>query len=395
MKVFMSYTRSDAAIAAKVADQIRGMQHTIWYDREVMGGQAWWDAILRQIRQCDAFIFILTPKSLDSKACRSECNYADQLRRRILPVLCADGVKESLLPPELSKIQYVDYRPRDVQVGIALFMALDAVPEGVPLPEPLPPEPEIPISYLGDLRVQIDSIEKLPAAKQFDLLYEVKRRLKDQEARDDAVDLLHKLRDQPGLYAEVRDEIDALPEIRHAPRNHEAPGNNSLVVRNGDGDAPSKNIDLTGDTTSLEGLIHGVATGGETWVLSAGKDSVCVAVENDMLVLTAIFVRWMGGDVKRLKALGWTTAGSGVQNAAAAALGALGIATNGLAFGVLLHKGTRDYLNRRVMVKQFTLAQRKEAARSVVEAFQTLAPGATEVVASKVETPQLQPALSQ
>ncbi|HVO92687.1 MAG TPA: toll/interleukin-1 receptor domain-containing protein, partial [Terriglobales bacterium] len=156
MKVFLSYSRADAAVAATIGEDVRQMGHAVWYDREVTGGQSWWNAILGQIRDCDLFIFVLTPHSLDSQACRCEYSYASALRKRILPVLCQDGVKINLLPPELSVIQFVDYRGQDKQAAFALVKSLQDVPQAVPLPNPLPAEPPVPLSYLGDLRAQIE-----------------------------------------------------------------------------------------------------------------------------------------------------------------------------------------------------------------------------------------------
>ena len=69
-----------------MAEDVRQMGHAVWYDREVAGGQSWWNAILGQIRDCDLFIFILTPRSLDSQACRNEYTYASALHKRVLPV---------------------------------------------------------------------------------------------------------------------------------------------------------------------------------------------------------------------------------------------------------------------------------------------------------------------
>src|SRR5215472_14946574 len=100
MKAFLGYSRSDKALAATVAEDLRQLGHTVWYDREVLGGQTWWSTILQQIRECDFYVFILTRGSLDSQACRYEYRYAYQLGKRVLPILCGDGVKINLLPPE-------------------------------------------------------------------------------------------------------------------------------------------------------------------------------------------------------------------------------------------------------------------------------------------------------
>ncbi|MDP7357772.1 MAG: hypothetical protein QF828_05025, partial [Pseudomonadales bacterium] len=56
-------------------------------------------------------------------------------------------------------------------------------------------------------------------AEQRDLLFEVKRRLKDPESHDDAMDLLRMLRDREELLASVAEEIDTIvdrsPQERH------------------------------------------------------------------------------------------------------------------------------------------------------------------------------------
>jgi hypothetical protein len=61
-----------------------------------------------------------------------------------LPVLVADGISMNLLPPELAKIQYVEYRKRDRNTAFALAKAITNLPPAKPLPDPLPLPPEVP-----------------------------------------------------------------------------------------------------------------------------------------------------------------------------------------------------------------------------------------------------------
>jgi hypothetical protein len=391
MKVFLSYSRSDASVAGAVAEDVRLMGHTVWYDREVAGGQVWWDAILRQIRECDLFVFILTPKSLESQACRAEYKYASRLPKKILPVLCHDGVKVNLLPTELSLIQYVDYRAQDKQAAYAMVRAFQDVPEADPLPDPLPPEPPVPISYLGDLRAKIESDQEFTSVEQRDLLFEIKRRLKDLESREDALDLLRLLRCREDLLASVADEIDAILDGSSRERKHKPPEAPVLTEVPGVTDSSTETIDLTGDSRGLELVVNNVVLKSEIWTLKAAKDSLFIYLENGKLILAASFHRWMGKDAERLKAMGWDLAGTGMQSSAAAALGALGAATSGLGFALLLHKGTRDYLTRNLAVKFFSISQEKEAARNIVEVFRILCPGITRAVASKVVEPPMLP----
>jgi len=412
MRVFLSYSRADAEVAASVAEDVRQMGHTAWFDREVLGGQAWWSTILRQIRECDLYILILTPHSLDSQACRAEYTYAAQLKRNVLPVLCQDGVKVSLLPPELSMIQFLDYRAQDKHAAFAIVRAIKEAPEATPLPDPLPPEPPIPLSYLGDLRGQIETAVDLTLAAQRDLLFEVKSRLKDPESGADAWELLRLLRGRQDLLASVAEEIDSIqerkpqrkpprkPPVKKAdqPAEAEAPKpvtpaeaetvREEPVVTTPVVTGPAMTIELAGDLRPLEGLVTRAASNpAERWVIKAGEDAMRVFVENQQLVLEATFRRWGEKDGKCLKAMGWTPIGKGMQQAAGVAFGALAIATYGLGLGLLAHKGTRDFLNKNVARKEFPPVKAGDAAASIVDCFRLLCPTVKQVVASQEQAP--------
>ncbi len=383
MQTFLSYSRSDASVEEAVAKDVKFMGHEVWYDREVAGGQAWWNEILQQIRECDLFIFILTPRSLESQACRAEYTYASRLQKRILPVLCHDGVKVNLLPPELSQIQFVDYRAQDKQAAFGMVKAFNGVPEAVPLPDPLPSEPPVPISYLGDLRAQIDSDKALTLAQQRELFFEVKRRLKDSESRDDALELLRLLRGREDLLASVAEEIDTALDHSPQERPHEPSEDRALAEDTVVADLPPSAIDLTGDSKGLEPLVRNVAANSERWVLKSGGDSVFVYLENGELVLAASFHRWTEKDMKSLKGMGWSQTGKIIQIAILTAFYVFAALTTGLGLLLLLHKETREYLIRNLAVKRFSLSQEREAVMNIVEAFRTLCPDVTRVDVSK------------
>jgi TIR domain len=78
-KIFLSYNRKSEAIARTLAGDIEALEHTVWFDQELSGGQVWWNQILGNIRDCDIFVFVLDPAALDSVACRSEYGYAADL----------------------------------------------------------------------------------------------------------------------------------------------------------------------------------------------------------------------------------------------------------------------------------------------------------------------------
>src|SRR6185436_1269974 len=107
------------------------------------------------IRECDLLVFTLDSSSLNSLACSREYGYAFALGKSVLPLLVEDGVSTNLLPPELSRIHFVDYRVQDRTSIIRLSRALNSIAPPQPLPVPMPIPPEVPESYLGSLAKQI------------------------------------------------------------------------------------------------------------------------------------------------------------------------------------------------------------------------------------------------
>jgi TIR domain len=207
--VFISYDRDSRALAITLAADIESLGHTAWFDQEISGGLAWWDQILAQVRECDVFLFVLNPETLDSVACKSEYLYAAALGKAILPVLVSDQVAMDLLPPALSLIQFVDYRTTDRDAAFRLARALNSIPPSQPLPESLPTPPPAPISYLGTLAERVDSIS-LSYEEQGALLADLKVTLRDQGVTDHIQELLATLRKRRDLFATFADEIDDL-----------------------------------------------------------------------------------------------------------------------------------------------------------------------------------------
>jgi hypothetical protein len=209
-KIFLSYNRQSQVIAKTLAEDIKALGHTAWFDQELTGGQVWWDQILARVRDCDVFVFLLDPKALKSTACQREYAYAADLGKPILPILVAEDVSTNRLPPALSEIQFVDYRKQDRDALLRLLRALAAIPPAKPLPDPLPEPPAVPISYLGSLAQQIESTLSLDYSKQSTLLLDLKRGLRDRETFDDVRNLLVELRKRPDLLASIAREIDEL-----------------------------------------------------------------------------------------------------------------------------------------------------------------------------------------
>lgn len=210
--IFISYASKNKTPVTALAQDLETAGHEIWFDQMLTGGQGWWDQILSNIRQCDLFVFALTPEALDSYPCQLEYTYAHQLQKAVLPVLVADGVSVDFLPPQLSAIQFVDYRTQDRQAAFRLIAALSKLPPSPPLPHPLPDPPPVPVSYLGSLKEQLDAPKAMSFEEQAALVLRLKQSLEDNKNRADAVSLLRRMKERTDLFAKIDHEIDSLLE---------------------------------------------------------------------------------------------------------------------------------------------------------------------------------------
>jgi len=209
MNIFISYSRADEQEVKQIIEDFDSLGYKVWFDKELSGGQSWWDRILSEIRNCDLFVFVLSVKSNNSTACSREYTYAYKLNKRILPIL-VDDVSTNLLPPALTAIHFVDYRDKGRNSVLGLVKALNSLPEASPLPDPLPPSPEVPISYLGNLKAEIEANQVLSFEDQSAILLKLKERLKNKAEEKDVYQLLRKFKQRDELYHRIAEQIDEL-----------------------------------------------------------------------------------------------------------------------------------------------------------------------------------------
>ncbi|SHN75698.1 toll/interleukin-1 receptor domain-containing protein [Cryptosporangium aurantiacum] len=143
-RVFISYAREDRSGVDEMASDLRHAKMDVWYDARLAGGDPWWTEILRNIRECDTFVFALSEWSMASEACRREYGYARDLRRRVLPVRMGELPVVGPELDDLSGLHQTPYRTGDKTATFDLLAALEALPPAGPLPSPLPSPPPRP-----------------------------------------------------------------------------------------------------------------------------------------------------------------------------------------------------------------------------------------------------------
>ncbi|HEY9613418.1 toll/interleukin-1 receptor domain-containing protein, partial [Allocoleopsis sp.] len=109
LDVFISYSRADADFARKLNDELQLQGKTTWFDQEsIASGADFAQEIKQGIQASDNFLFILSPRSVNSPYCADEVEYAAQLNKRFVTVLHRE-VNPSDLHPELAKVQWIDF----------------------------------------------------------------------------------------------------------------------------------------------------------------------------------------------------------------------------------------------------------------------------------------------
>ena len=95
MKVFISHSSKDEALATKVVSYLEEEGLDVWYDkREILPGDNWADKIAQGLRESDAMVVLMTPSALDSDFAWRDIEYAlsqKPFKRRLIPVLVGDS----------------------------------------------------------------------------------------------------------------------------------------------------------------------------------------------------------------------------------------------------------------------------------------------------------------
>ena len=164
--VFLSYTRHDDAIMQQVRSALIAEGINVWTDEFLeVGTNEWERSIEHAIKNCAAFIVILSPEANSSKWVRSEITYAETFRKQIFPLL-ARGDEQTSIPVRLITYQWID---GNGSLDKATQRLADVVCKYIgiePLPEKLrAAEQKIVMLEMENKQLQIQLNEVLPLIK--------------------------------------------------------------------------------------------------------------------------------------------------------------------------------------------------------------------------------------
>jgi hypothetical protein len=208
--VFVSYARLTLARVQKLVPDLHRLGFHVWFDRELSGGQKWWDEILKNILSCDYFVVALSDAWLASTPCKAEWQYARAANRAILYVKVS-SFDDKLLPKVIAESNYIDYQHRTVESYDELRKAFDHLLPSPPPPDPLPDPPKVPISDLGAIKQRLDDTGALLTPRAQETIFQkLQLCLGKADTKEQARSLLVELRERHEITLSIAQAIDTL-----------------------------------------------------------------------------------------------------------------------------------------------------------------------------------------
>ncbi|MCU0513165.1 MAG: toll/interleukin-1 receptor domain-containing protein [Anaerolineae bacterium] len=140
--VFISYSRQNGDYARNLADRLIAEGFDVWIDDRINYGENWWRVIVKAIRDCAAFLPVMSPAADESRWVQREVSVADELHKPAFPLLLAGkliefdhfliyistqyiDVSDGLLPGEALYSRLAQYAPRKDRPGREVVIAPD------------------------------------------------------------------------------------------------------------------------------------------------------------------------------------------------------------------------------------------------------------------------------
>ncbi len=96
-EIFVSYSRKDIQMVNRVVAHLSARKIPLWIDRSgIAGGSQWRAQIVQAVRECPAFLLVVSQNSIASDNVRKEIDLAEHYEKKIYPVF----IEEVQLPPE-------------------------------------------------------------------------------------------------------------------------------------------------------------------------------------------------------------------------------------------------------------------------------------------------------
>lgn len=109
--VFLSYRRTDQALAQKLVQSLQTQGVSVWWDQMIEGGEDWREAIVENLTSARALVILFSEECNTSKQLKKELSIADSLDKEVIPVLIEDTKPKGHYLYELSARNWLQVHP--------------------------------------------------------------------------------------------------------------------------------------------------------------------------------------------------------------------------------------------------------------------------------------------
>jgi hypothetical protein len=111
--LFISYSRQDKIFAQQLHQALAAQGREVWIDyNDIPPAVDWRDEIRQNLEKTNAVVFMLSPDFLASAECGVELEIAEELSKRLIPLLCRN-IQPDMVPPSLRSLNWIHMREED------------------------------------------------------------------------------------------------------------------------------------------------------------------------------------------------------------------------------------------------------------------------------------------
>ena len=113
--VFLSYRRTDQALAQKLVQSLQAQGVKVWWDQMIEGGEDWREAIVENLTSARSLVILFSEECNTSKQLKKELSIADGLDKEVIPVLIENTKPKGHYLYELSARNWLRVHPNPEQ----------------------------------------------------------------------------------------------------------------------------------------------------------------------------------------------------------------------------------------------------------------------------------------
>ena len=120
MRLFVSYSRHDAATVHQIVAALEAAGHDVWIDTDdIRGSERWRTSVATAIRASDVVLLVVSPAAMASSSVEREISVAAEDSLRIVPVVIETAPISVGLKYDLAGVQHVSFVDRPFEDGMA------------------------------------------------------------------------------------------------------------------------------------------------------------------------------------------------------------------------------------------------------------------------------------